>query len=112
MSADFCIFILLIELNILNPISANAVGKSVGVCVAFIGHRRLTFRSSAMKKNASSVTTQAIKYLSTLPLNILLSSILLVLILSIDVVPAFGKLGSDLITFFIFFAANKYLVFK
>ena len=112
MSVDFCAFLLLIELNILSPLLANAVGKLVGVTIAFFGHRQFTFRTIAMKKDASSVTAQALKYSFSLPLNILLSSLLLTFILSLGTVPAFAKLGSDAITFFIFFAANKYLVFK
>lgn len=111
-SVDFCVFILLIEFNILSPLFANAVGKFIGVIIAFIGHRQFTFRASALKKDASSMAAQALKYSSTLPLNILLSSLLLTFFLSLGVIPASAKLGSDFITFFIFFAANKYLVFK
>ena len=112
MSVDFCVFLLLVEFHLLSPLLANAVGKLIGVIVAFIGHRQITFRSSALKNDASSATGQALKYSATLPLNILLSSLLLTGFLSLGFVPAFAKLGSDFITFFIFFAANKYLVFK
>jgi len=112
MSADFCVFLLLIELNVLSPLLANAVGKLVGVTIAFLGHRNFTFHAESQKNGASSATTQALKYASSLPLNILLSSFLLVYILSLGIVPVFAKMGSDFITFFIFFGANKYLVFK
>lgn len=112
MSVDFCVFLFLIEKNILPPLLANVFSKCVGVIIAFFGHRRLTFRTTALKKNASAVTVQALKYSFTLPLNILLSSVLLALMLSVGFVPAFGKLSSDFMTFFVFFAANKYFVFK
>lgn len=112
MSVDYVAFILLVEFGLISPLLANAIGKCIGVIVAFNGHRRLTFRESAMKKNASSIFMQALKYSSMLPLNIVASSILLSLILSSGFIPAVAKIFSDLITFVLFFAANKYLVFR
>jgi putative flippase GtrA len=112
MGVDYIFFILLIKFEVLSPLFANALGKCIGVMVAFNGHRRLTFPESALNKDASSIIIQALKYSSMLPMNIAVSSILLTSIISAGITAAVAKLVSDLITFILFFAVNKYLVFK
>ncbi len=109
---DYIFYILLLKFEILSPLYANAVCKCVGAMVTFNGHRRLTFPKIALKKGASSTIIQAVKYSSMLPMNIAVSSILMTSIISAGITAVFAKLISDAITFILFFAFSKYLVFR
>ena len=50
LSIDFCVFLFLVELNILSPLFANATGKLVGVIIAFLAIGTSLFRQSLRKK--------------------------------------------------------------
>lgn len=112
MCVDLLVYMIIINATILPLFVANSCGKFVGVLLAFFAHRAFTFRLSNTSHSLSSTLSQASKYLSTLPVNILFSTIFLYSFFYLFNVELVAKLLSDFVTFFLFFAVNKKVVFK
>lgn len=109
---DYLTFLYLINWELSTPLAANALGKIVGASLAFVGHKYFTFRISANQNNASNISSQGLKYLLTLPANIIVSSAIITALILLQIAPTISKITSDVLTLILFFFVNKYLVFR
>ncbi len=107
-SADFVFFLFMVTLILIEPKIANVTAKLFGAGLAFFGLRYWVFKNDV----TNTFKDQLLKYVVSLPLNIVISTAILALLLSSGVLVVFAKILTDIITFIIFFALNKYLIFK
>ena len=85
---------------------ANSISKIAACFVAFFIHKFYTFKSN------ENIFKEFIKYFSFLPVNILIGTMLLGLMLSIEIDYRFAKIFSDIIAFFISFLFAKKFIFN
>tara|TARA_A100001011_G_C14299501_1_gene840076 strand:+ start:1733 stop:2110 length:378 start_codon:yes stop_codon:yes gene_type:complete len=105
-SVDFIVFIFFYEFIEIMYVYANTISKIVACLVAFFIHKFYTFKSN------ENILKEFIKYFSFLPINILIGTILLGLMLSIETDYRFAKIFSDIIAFFISFLLAKKFIFN
>jgi putative flippase GtrA len=104
---DFGIFWTLANVASANPLIANVVGKAVAGFIAFILHKGFTFRSAGSGRTSS----EALRYVLLLLLNIPLSSGALALLISF-LPSSTAKVASDVIYLGITFALVRITVFR
>ena len=104
---DFGTFFLLAHWAGVGLLAANAAGKIFAGTVAFVSHRRFTFRVHGQ----GNVHGQLLRYMLLLALNIPLSSGVLALLLRFIDLPSLAKIASDGICLGLPFLLSRHLVF-
>jgi putative flippase GtrA len=105
---DMGIFLLLLSLNLFDPIFSNVIGKFFAGCFAFTAHRIYTFHVSRI----NIVRKQAIRYFLILVINIPASSYLLGVILNLISFPFLAKFMADVLCVLISYGFAKYFIFN
>jgi len=104
---DVGVFFALFATGVAVPVVANLGGKLCAGGVAFLAHRRFTFRVQQPQGRAS----EAVKYFTLLALNAPISSLLLAgLLLFVTNVMA-AKILADVLSVGLTFTLTKYVVF-
>jgi putative flippase GtrA len=104
---DFGLFWTLANAASVNPLLANVAGKAVAGFVAFHLHKRFTFRSG----DSGRTSSEALRYILLLLLNIPLSSGVLAVLISFMPSSA-AKIASDIICLGVTFALVRLTVFR
>ena len=103
---DLLVFIFFYDLLDLIYIYANILSKLVACLVAFFIHKFITFKSKG------KLLGELVKYFSFLPINIILGTILLGLLLKLPFDYKIAKVLSDIIVFIFSFIIAKKFIFK
>jgi putative flippase GtrA len=104
---DFGLFYLFFIVWNVYPPAANAIGKVAAASFAFLFHRQFTFQA-----HRESVAAQAVKYVSLLILNTVLSSVLLSFALDLSAPVVEAKLVVDLGLILMNYGLTKVFVFS
>lgn len=104
---DMGSFLLMLGFLVFNPIAANIIGKLAGGVFAFIAHRNITFKSNHKKDQAA----QARRFFMLSLLNIPLSSLALIALLSCVPYTVLAKFMADVSCVFFNYWVNKTFVF-
>jgi putative flippase GtrA len=104
---DMGSFLLMLGYLAFNPIVANVIGKLAGGVFAFIAHRNITFKSNHKKDKAA----QARRFFMLSLLNIPLSSMLLLGLLTCVPYTVLAKFMADVSCVFFNYWVNKTFVF-
>jgi putative flippase GtrA len=103
---DFLVFIIFYEILDVMYIYSNTLSKVIACFVAFFAHKYFTFKSK------ESVFREIIKYFAFLPLNIILGTMILGLMLNSNFDYKLAKFTSDILVFFISFLLAQKLIFN
>lgn len=104
---DMGSFLVMLGFFILNPITANIMGKLAGGVFAFVAHRNITFKSNHKKDR----TAQARRFFMLSMLNIPLSSIALMVLLYAVPYTVLAKFMADVSCVYLNYWINKTFVF-
>ena len=103
---DLASFILIYNYLEYSFIIANSSSKIIACIVAFFIHKFFTFKSKG------KLIRELIKYFSFLPINIVIGTIFLGLLMNLNIDYKLSKIISDIVTFIISFILAKKLIFN
>ncbi|MDF1683864.1 MAG: GtrA family protein [Legionellaceae bacterium] len=104
---DMGSFLLMLGFLAFHPVMANIIGKLAGGIFAFIAHRNITFKSNHKKDKAA----QARRFFMLSMLNIPLSSLALIVLLSCVPYTILAKFMADVSCVFFNYWINKTFIF-
>ena len=103
---DLISFVLIYNYFDYSFIIANVSSKFIACIVAFFIHKFFTFNSKG------KIIRELIKYFSFLPINIIIGTIFLGLLINLNIDYKLSKIISDIITFIISFVLAKKFIFN
>ncbi len=105
---DMGVFLLLVQLNSVEPVIGNIFSKLIAGCFAFLAHRLYTFNVASL----GFVRKQAVRYFFVLALNVPVASALFVLIHMWVTLPVMAKFLSDVLMVVLSYVLSKRFIFN